>query len=383
VIGFFSSPQVAFGPGAFEQVAALGIERALLVLDPQVAAKGLSRRLEEEIEKAGGSVERVTLAPGEASFASIPSPGERAEQLSPDWVVALGGGSTIDAARALWVEYENPDLSLETLSPLSEHRVRRHARFLAVPTTNGSGADSGWSLHLRDAEGRVHELSSRQLVADWVLLEPGLTDSLDGVTYAEEGVEALAHALEALASEWANAYSDALARAAVGLLIGHLPSAVQHRDDAGSAGAVQLAGSLAGHAVANAQIGLGHALAHAVGPLLGVSHRAAVVALLPAALEFSYPATRERYEVLGSILGAAALQSRAALGQRVRAFLESVGLPANRGFGVPPDRLESVLALAVERAQRSMGFVGNPRVPSASEISGILRAVQEGRTVDF
>lgn len=383
MIGFFQSPPVAYGPGAFEHVHALGIRRALLVLDPQVGARKLEMRLAEELGKGGTEVERLVLPKGEPSFSSVESALDAIRSAAPDWIVAVGGGSTLDAARALWVRYENPELPLPSLSPLTEVGLRRKARFLAVPSTSGSGGEAGWSLHLRDGEGRLRELSSRELIADWVLLDPALPARMPPSLTAECGVDAVAHALEALVSEWRTPFSDALAREALRRFVPGLPAVAKHPEDIELRGSLHVASFLAGGAIANAQAGLGHALAHAVGPIFALPHARAVACLLPAVVEFNFPAARELYETLAEVLGPAAVQNRASLGSRLRAFLDAVGLPARGGFGIDPKSFEEGLPRAVAWAHGSSGIVANPRVPSPAELERILRAVHEGRPVDF
>lgn len=373
MMGYFTSPRICLGPGSIEQLSALGARRALLLVDPAVAERGGDRRIREELQKDGAEVQvspAVHVAP---TVDSLEPATRTAAEFRPDWIVAVGGGSTIDTAKGVWVRYVHPELALASLTPLTELRLRDRARFVALPTTCGSGSEATWMAHFWDATGRPVEIASRELVPDWALLDPTLPASMPPAVALDSAMDALAHALEALASSWATPFSDAMARAALATLIRAVPEGVGSPDDLDRAAGIQSAATMAGLAVSNAQSGLVHALAHALQSRTGLSHGRLVAVLLPWVLEFNFPAAREVYGSLASLLGPAATQHATPFADWFRR--------QNTGLGVPPTLAAAgvdVRALREQSAEwlpwvrHSTSFGANPRIPSPEELGALV-----------
>ena len=381
--GIFTSPAIAWGPGALEQLNDLGARKALLVVDPKIAREVRVQRVSEELVKGGGDVRTVTDVECEPTLASVERLVPGTAEFRPDWIVAVGGGSTIDTAKALWIRYAHPAAPLRPLSPLTQLGLRTVARFVAIPTTCGSGSEATWPAHLQGADARFVELASRELAPDWALLDPAFLTSLSPELHASTGADAIAHALEAVASSWANPFSDALALRALAIGLPALARVRRHPEE-DLAGPLQLAACQAGLAVANAQVGVGHALAHALGAELRLPHGRLVAALLPYVTEFNYPSARDAYATVAPIFGHAAGNLRTALSERLRAVWESAGLPRTLiEAGAPADRLREVRAAIAERASVSPGAMSNPRVPTAEELVRLLDAATTGAAVTF
>lgn len=381
-MGFFVAPRLALGVGALEQLSGLGAQRATVVVDPAVRSLERFHRVEEELAKTAVAVE-VMEAPT-LTISAVTLASERVRATSPDWIVAVGGGACIDAAKAVWVGVERPDLNWGAVNPLAELGLRHRARFAAVPTTSGSGREAGWTLRLPSAEGGTTELASRELVADWAILDPLFPASLSPALTAESGAEALTHALEAIASEWSNPFSDALARDAVGVLVRDLPKLAKHADELDLRAEVHYAASAAGIALSNAQAGLAQALTEVL--LLQSSARRGRVAaaILPFVLEFNFPAARERYLSLGSVLGGSVTQHRSSLAEKVRSLWDLLGLPRTlAGAGIDPGQLRTELPRLVEQVVALPAAVANPRMASRDELLRLLECALDGTPVSF
>jgi alcohol dehydrogenase class IV len=381
--GFFTAPSIAFGPGAFQQLSALGARRALLVVDPALAERAETRRVPEELAKGEATVESVSVPPGEPTVDSVESLLPRMRSFSPDWIVALGGGSTIDTAKGLWIRYARPELDLAEITPLVELSLRSRARFAALPTTVGSGSEATGLAQFRTADHRFLEVSSRELVPDWAIVDPAFLGSLPPRIAAETAADALAHALEAAVSEWANPYANAQARETLATALPLLPRVLKHWDDPELRGALAHAATSAGLAASNAQIGVAHALAHALSTEFPVAHGRLVAALMPYVAEFNYPAAREKYAALAPALGVP-VQHRSSVAERLRGAGDPVGLPRTLAdAGVSESALAPLLEVIVARAHSSPGVVANPRVPSPSELRELLLAAVRGSPVTF
>ncbi|HEV2448998.1 MAG TPA: iron-containing alcohol dehydrogenase family protein [Thermoplasmata archaeon] len=378
MLGYLLCPPVVLGVSAFEQLSSIGAHRAWLLVDPGLASAPKLRLYEEELRKEGGSVDRFVAPPGEPTEASLGAVQRALESSRPDWIVAIGGGSVLDLAKLAWVNYERPDGA--DLEPVTEGELglRRKARFVAVPTTCGSGSEVNGLAYLPAANG-ARGVRSRELLPDWVLLDPELLETLPPSWIASTGADALAHALESLLSEWSHPASAALAREAVGIIVTELPSAVRHPGRPEPRTQLQVAATLAGLAAANSQLGLVHALADAAGPRLGVPHSRAVAALLPVGMEFNFPAARDRIAPLEPALGGPAVQSAAAFAARLRTLGEAAGLPRSlEAAGASREALAAARADILTEALRSPAMLSNPRLPTPEELGRLLDAAMVG-----
>lgn len=384
-MGFLTSPRIALGPGALEQLTALDLHRVALIVDTALTESPRLGRIRDELAKTDARVDTLPPVAAEPTDRSVNELGDLLRATSPDWIIAVGGGSTIDAAKGAWVRYAQPALALSEISPLSELGLRSKARLAVFPTTAGSGSEVTGLLHLHRADGGpILELASRELEPEWALLDPYWLGSLPPRQLALGGFDALAHALEALASDWSNPFTDALAREAVGLLVRELPKAVRAPDSLERLEALQTGATMAGLALSNAQAGVVHALAHALGALFEVPHAAAVAALLPYGLEYNFAAARERYLSLQGAIGPGPVQSRHALGARFRALAEEVGAPRSLAdAGLAATKVRERKAELIAYALGSPSLVGNPRMPSGEELASLLEAAATGGALDL
>lgn len=372
-MGFFTSPRICWGPGSIEQLSSLGIRRAFVLVDPGVATLGGDRRIREELQKEGAEVafsRAVQIGP---SLDSLEAGTRAATEFAPDWIVAVGGGSTIDTAKGVWLRYARPDLEISTFTPLVELRLRDRARLIAVPTTSGSGSEATWMAHFWDGKGRPVEFASRELVPDWALLDPTLPSTMPREVAVDSALDALSHALEALASSWATPFSDGMAREAVATILRVVAGSLDHPDDLEVRGALHAAATLAGLAISNAQSGLVHALAHALGPPTGLPHGRLVAILLPWVLEFNFPAAREAYFSLSGIVGPAAVQQAGPFAETFRRLNAQLGVPPTlAAAGVDVASLRARSSEWLPHVQSSTSFGANPRIPSSAELVSLL-----------
>jgi alcohol dehydrogenase class IV len=383
--GVFSAPRIVTGAGAIEALSGFGALRPLVVVDPAIAQSPAARRVREELEKPDGSVvttfEDVTIEP---TLADVERGAAAVRAAGPDLIVAVGGGSTIDTAKALWVRFVRPEVALESITPIVELGLRTRTRFAAIPTTSGSGSEATWTAELRAADGRPFDVATRELVPDWALLDPGLVATVPPASRADAAADLVGHAIEALGSEWANPFSDAVARDALATAFTVLPKLAKHPDDDDAVAALHHAATLAGLAASNAQLGVAHALARALGPSTGLSHGRLVGILLPYATEFNYPSARDRYARLAGPLGPPLAPNRSALAERLRLVLGALGIPRTLAeAGVDRLRAEGGRSMAIAHAVRTPSAVANPRVPSEVELARLLAAAWDGAAVDF
>jgi len=373
--GFFTSPRIAWGPGAIEQLSGLGARRALVVVDPGVARRGGEQRVIEELQKSETHVESVTDLATPDHLDTVRLLAERVRTYGPDWLVVVGGGRTVDGAKAARVAVDRPDLPLEAVTPAHELPDSPKVRLAALPTTSGSGAEASWTVDLVAADGTPVEVAHRALVPDWALVDERLATGLSVEQVADGGFETAGLAIEAYLSAWSNPFSDALALDAVGTVVRRLPHAIRWSDDPDAKAALHYGATVAGLAASNAQRGVGHAIARALEETTGLPYGRLLGILTPFAIEFNHPAARDRLEALSRGVESPDETGSLPLALRLRRLAETAHLPATlRAAGVRADRVESALTTIIPRALRSPAVLANPRVPSSNDIESIVRS---------
>jgi alcohol dehydrogenase class IV len=376
VSGFFLSPRIAWGTGALEQLSGLGLRHALVLVDPAVARKDGQRRVVEELAKSDTKTDLEVLADAPHAVLAVDRLVERVRPTAPDGVVAVGGGRTIDAAKAVRLRLTYPDAVLSPVPLWLATPPTPSPLLVALPTTSGSGAEASWAADLWDTEGAPFEVADRSLVPDWAMVDPALAASLSVDRVLDGAAETLGSATEAFLSAWANPFSDALALDAVTTVVQRLPHALRWSDDPEARAALHYAATSAGLATSNAQRGLAHALARALEPATGLAYGRLLGIALPAVLDFDHPSARDRLETLGQRALSREESGSVPFALRVRRMFDQLHFPATvRAAGVPLDRWTEERAVAVARTVRSPAVLANPRVPSAAEVGQLLDAV--------
>lgn len=373
--GFFTAPRIAWGPGAIEQLSGLGARRALVVVDPNLARRGGERRIVEELAKSDTHVEVVIDGDDPDHVDAVLRLKGRLRSSSPDWLVAVGGGRTLDGAKAARLAAERPELDLEQVTPAHDLPDPPRVRLAALPTTSGSGAEASWSADLVASDGRPFEIAHRAMIPEWALVDAGLAAGLPAERIADGAFESAALAIEAYVSAWSNPFSDALALDAAATVARRLPHALRWSGDPDAKSALHYAATAAGLAASNAQRGVGHALARALLEPTGLSYGRLLGILLPIAVEFDHPSARDRLETLASAMASPEENGRIPLAVRLRRLGEIARLPPTlRAAGAPVERVESARASIVAYTLRSPAVLGNPRVPTPPEVQGLLNA---------
>lgn len=373
---YFTSPAIAWGPGAIEQLSSLGARRAAVVVDPAVARADGHARVVEELVKGEAVLEVVADLEGPDRLPTSQQLASRLRAFAPDWIVAVGGGRTIDGAKAARLAFEIPELDLAAPPPILSLPEPPRSRFVAVPTTSGSGAEASWVADVETADGDPLEIATRALVPDWALVDARLAQSLPPKLAIFGALETAVQAAEAYLSAWASPFSDALAVDAFSTVIHRLPRAVRWSDDPDARSALHYAATAAGLAASNSQRGLAHALARALERPTGLPYAQLAGILLAPVLEFDRNGARERLEVLEAAVRNPGDPSNPPLPTRLRRLHDLLGVPRDlESAGVAPGPLLAQRDSIVARALRSPAVLANPRVPTPAEVAQLVEAV--------
>ena len=313
-------------------------------------------------------------------------------EFAPDLIVALGGGSCIDAAKAMWILYERPDLreliELGGLTPFIELGLRNKARLVAIPTTSGTGSDATWATVITDKKTAYKmEMASRELIPDLSILDPKLVMGMPKKLTADTGLDALTHAIEGYVSQWRNDFSDAMAIGAIKLVFKFLPRAYEDGGDAEAREKMHLAATMAGLAFGNSQVGIAHSMGQSLGAVFHIPHGRTVGFFLPYAIEYSSRVSGARYAEIAGAIGIEAESEDEAVGKLVssiRDMMKRMGEPLSvREMGVSWEDYQNRLGELVAKANRSACTFVNPRVPNEEEFRKIFICAFDGKGIDF
>ncbi len=385
---YFVAPDIVFGQGALQALDELVGQRSLVITDAALLGLGLVDRVTSRLTRAGLEVQVFDEVVSEPTVELVQIGVATAHEFEPDWIVGLGGGSPMDAAKAIWVLYERPDLEAGDINPFVDLRLRQKARLITIPTTSGTGAEVTWGIVLTDpVEGRKMGLGNRENVADLAVVDPVMAAGMPPVLTADTGMDALTHAFEGYTCTWHTDLTDGLCVKAARDIFQYLPRAVQEGSDMEARERMHNAATCAGLGFGNAMASLAHAMGHALGAAFHVSHGRAVGIFLPYTIEFAVRQSPIRFNELADRLGLEAGSGEAGcrrLADRVRELARQVGSPTNVAeAGIDPEACEHRLEQLVDVAFNDTQIVTAPRSPTYDELAQLFRCAFEGRDVDF
>ncbi|WP_300161451.1 iron-containing alcohol dehydrogenase [Solidesulfovibrio sp.] len=369
---FQTTPRIHYGPRAIEQAgpeaAALG-KVALVVTGRSASTKnGSLERLCGLLEHAGVAAVPFPRVEPDPSLDTVVAGTKLAREKGCDVIVALGGGSAMDAAKGISCLLANPG---ELAALEGAAGLRQGPPVIAIPTTAGTGSEATKVSVLTDtARGYKMLLVGPTLLPAAAILDPELTASMPPAVAAATGMDALTHAVEAYVSKLANPFSDALALAAIATIGENLPVAVAAPDNCDARAAMLYAQAQAGLAFSNASVGLVHAMSRPMGARFGVPHGTANAMLLPLVTAFNRPACPGRMARVAEALGRRTdgLDLGAASRLAATALAElAAGLPLPRTLAAVGVDAEALPDMAREAAENGSSRV-NPRRAEAEEI---------------
>ena len=289
---FLCPKKVLYGRGMLKR---LGAElegrghKAVLITDKNMVK--LSGELVEAVKNAGYEVKVWDGAEPEPSIAVTGEARKALQEFEPQLVIGFGGGSVLDTAKAAWVLWENPGIAAGEIASAVNVKTKlswqRKARFMAVPTTSGTGSDVTWSIVLTDtANHRKIGFANNEIVPDIALLVPEFTAGMPRALTASTGLDVLGHALDGYTARQQTDFSDGLCLQAMKLAFDWLPKACANGSDLLAREKMQNAATIAGLGFGNSNTSLCHAVAHALGATFGIPHGRSVGIVLPYSLEY-------------------------------------------------------------------------------------------------
>ena len=221
---FFSSPAIVFGDGALGNLETIRGQRACIVTDANLVKLGYVERVKTALASTGMQISVIDEVEPDPSLETVKAGAARLLETKPDWIIALGGGSVMDAAKGMWILYEHPDFDPEFDQPDRRDRAAGESAFDRNPDHCRDGSETTWAIVLTNhAEQRKLGLGNREAVPDIAILDPEFIRDLPKKVTAETGLDALTHAIEGYTSTYANDFCDGLCLQAAKLVFDYLP----------------------------------------------------------------------------------------------------------------------------------------------------------------
>ncbi len=384
------------GKGALEALKDLKGKKAFVVVGGGSMKRfGFLDRVEAYLKEAGIEVELFEGVEPDPSVETVMKGAEMMRQFQPDWIVSIGGGSPIDAAKAMWAFYEYPDTTFEDLCiPFNFPALRTKARFCAIPSTSGTATEvTAFSVITDYEKGIKYPLADFNITPDVAIVDPELAETMPPKLTAHTGMDAITHAMEAYVSTLHCDYTDPLALHAIKMIHNDLLDSY-HGDNEARA-RMHNAQCLAGMAFSNALLGIVHSMAHKTGAAYSgghIVHGCANAMYLPKVIKFNskVPEAAKRYGEIAALIGLKGNNDEElvdALIAEIRSMNEKLDIPASikeyEGGIIDETEFNEKLKLVSELAVGDACTGSNPRSITAPEMEKLLTCCYYDKEVDF
>lgn len=384
-----------------------GVERVMIVADELIVKLGFVQRVIEQLQLRSNKVMYTVFSDIEPDpdITTVERGAEAMKSFAPDTIIAIGGGSVMDAAKIMWLFYEQPEVDFRDLvQKFMDIRKRafrfpelgQKAKYVGIPTTSGTGSEVTPFAVISDKKNnRKYPLADYSLTPTIAIVDPALVLTVPGFVAADTGMDVLTHATEAYVSQMANDYTDGIALQAIKLVFENLENSVKNADFV-SREKMHNASTMAGMAFANAFLGISHSIAHKLGGRFHTVHGRTNAILLPYVIryngtrpakaatwpKYNYYRADERYQEIARMLGLPASTPEEAVESYAKAVYdlgERVGIKMNlREQGVDEKELKKYSRELALLAYEDQCTPANPRLPMVDHMQEIIEDAYYG-----
>ena len=368
------------GKGCLEELKNLKGKKAMLVVGGgSMRRQGFLDRAVNYLKEAGMEVELFEGVEPDPSVETVMKGAEAMRAFGPDWIVAMGGGSPIDAAKAMWAFYEYPETSFEDLcTPFNFPELRTKAKFAAIPSTSGTATEvTAFSVITNYQTGVKYPLADFNITPDVAIVDPDLVSGLPVKQVAYTGMDALTHAIEAYVSTLHGPFTDPLALQAIEMVLDYLPASYNCNMEARES---------------NALLGIVHSMAHKTGAAFStghIPHGCANAIYLPYVIAYNAkdPVAAGRYAEIARRMGLPGTSEKAlinSLREKINEFNVKLNIPRTlKEFGINEDEFKEKVAHIAELAVGDACTGSNPREIDPATMEKLLTCTYYGTEVDF
>ena len=393
------------GKGSLENLKNLQGNRAVICVGGGSMKKyGFLDKAIGYLKEAGMEVLVIDGIEPDPSVETVMSGAAKMQEFQPDWIIAMGGGSPIDAAKAMWIKYEYPETTFEQMCVVfGLPKLRTKARFVAIPSTSGTATEvTAFSVITDYSKGIKYPLADFEITPDVAIVDPELAETMPKKLVAHTGMDAMTHAIEAYVSTCNCQYTDPLALHAIKLISEELVKS--YNGDTEARATMHNAQCLAGMAFSNALLGIVHSMAHKTGAAFEqygahIIHGAANAMYLPKVIQFNAKneVAAKRYAEIADFIklgGDTTEEKVALLVKYLRGLNEQLNIPqcighygldsypCEKGF-VPEDVFLEQLSAIAANAISDACTGSNPRIPTQEEMEKLFKCVYYDTDVDF
>ncbi|MGL4799368.1 MAG: iron-containing alcohol dehydrogenase [Cellulosilyticaceae bacterium] len=385
----FTIPRdVYFGDNAIDALKNITGKKALLVMGSDRLIKdGTIAKIQENLSLSNIETQILSGVENDPSIDTVKKGVEMMHAFEPDLIIAIGGGSPIDAAKAMWIFYEHPNFTFEEAAkPFNLPTLRQKARFIAISTTSGTATEVTSFSVITDNETNIkYPIADYNITPDIAIVDTNLVQSMSKTLVANTGMDALTHAIEAYVSTASNPITDALAIKSIEMIHDDLLNSYNGETQARKN--MHIAQNLAGMAFSNAILGIVHSMAHKTGKIFGVPHGLANAIYLSAVIQFNAAKVKTPYADIAKrlgLIGNTEDELITSLVNLVKEFRKEMNMANSlKEFGVSEELFNENLQSIAQTAVSDPCTGTNPREISVEEMENLFKAVYYGTDVNF
>jgi alcohol dehydrogenase class IV len=387
----FSCPLIVYGDNALEYLAQVKGKKAFIVTDKNIVKLGLVKLVTDQLDAVNIHWEIFDAIEPEPSLNTINKGKIAVGKYQPDWVIGIGGGSCLDAAKAIICLLARPDLEPDAVSVIETFNFREKARLMAIPTTSGTGSEATWAVVLTDTkDNRKLGLGTTEDMPDVAILDPVMVMGMPPQITGDTGMDVLTHAVEGYVSTWGTSMTAGPGLIAARQAFAYLLKAYKNGNDLEARREMMYAATLAGMSFGNSMAGLAHSTGHALGAILHTPHGRAVGLFLPSTMEYLMNGSEETTAKYAEIarfcrIGSGSDKECAqALVAGIRALAKEIGQPLSvKACGIDKAKYDESIPGLIERALNEVMTITVTRVPGEEDLDKIFRYAYEGKSIDF
>ena len=385
----FTLPRdIYHGEGALETLKTLKGKRAFIVVGGGSMKRfGFLQKVEDYLKEAGMEVELFEGVEPDPSVETVMKGAEAMRSFEPDWIVAMGGGSPIDAAKAMWIFYEYPEFTFEqAVIPFGLPELRKKAKFIAIPSTSGTATEVTAFSVITDYKAKIkYPLADFNITPDIAIVDPALAQTMPETLVAHTGMDALTHAIEAYTASLRSNFSDPLALKAIEMVRDYLLDSYNGCEK--SRNLMHEAQCLAGMAFSNALLGIVHSMAHKTGAVFHIPHGCANAIFLPYVIEYNRSKCEDRYADIARMLklkGNTDAELTDSLIEMINGLNTALSIPNSmKEYGVTEEDFKANLEFIAHNAVLDACTGSNPREIDDKTMERLFECTYYGNKVDF
>jgi alcohol dehydrogenase class IV len=389
----FTLPRdIYYGKGTLDELKNLKGKKAIIVVGGGSMKRfGFLDKVVDNLHEAGIETRLFEGVEPDPSVETVMKGAAAMREFEPDWIVSIGGGSPIDAAKAMWAFYEYPETQFEDLiTPFKFPTLRQKAKFLAIPSTSGTATEvTAFSVITDYQKGIKYPLADFNITPDVAIVDPELAETMPPKLTAHTGMDALTHAIEAYVSTLHSPFTDPLALKAIAMVFEYLPASFKGDKEAREQ--MHYAQCLAGMAFSNALLGIVHSMAHKTGAAFStghIPHGCANAIYLPYVIQYNAkdPEAKKRYADIAAAVGLKGTEDELVkkLCEKIDEYNAKLDIPKTlRMFGIEEKEFNEKIAEIAKNAVGDACTGSNPRSITPAEMEKLFRCIYDGKKVDF